>query len=139
MFVGIQIVRDRKARTLELLQTDYIDKFLKRFGFADANGESSPMAAGAVVSKDDCCKGDPALVERYLEKNFDVRAAAASMLCATICSRPDAAFTVKELCKIMSDPGPKHIALTKRALKYFKYTRKLGLKYTAVLGDILGT
>ena len=139
LFVGIQIFRDRKARTLELRQTNYIDKFLRRFGFADSNGESSPMAAGTVISKEDCCKGDKALIEQYLAKNFDVRAAAASMLYATICTRPDAAFAVKEFCKIMSDPGPKHVAPIKRALRYFKHTREKGLKYTAVPGEVLGT
>ena len=139
MFVGIEIIRDRASRTLELRQTEYIDKFLKRFGFFDSNGEATPMASGTVISKEDCCNGDHELTKQYKDKHFDVRAAAASMLYATICTRPDAAFAVKETCKIMADPGPKHVSIVKRILKYFRRTRTKGLKYTAVAGEVLGT
>ena len=139
MFVGIELIRDRAARTLELRQTAYFDKILKRFGFLDSNGEASPMCTSTTISKDDCPKGDPELVKLYKDKNFDVRAAAASLLYGAICTRPDLSFTVKELCKIMSDPGHKHVGPTKRALKYLKRTRTKGLKFTAVAGEILGT
>ena len=139
MFVGIEIIRDRAARTLELRQTDYIDKVLKRFGFADCNGEKLPMATGTVISKADCCQDDAEQIKKYKGMHFDVRAAVASALYAAVCTRPDISFAVKEHCKIMSDPGPKHVSSMKRILRYLKSTREKGLKFTAVQGEIIGT
>ena len=89
VFVGVEIIRDRAARTLELRQTEYIDKVLKRFGFADCNGEKSPMATGTVITKADCCQGDAELIKKYQGMHFDVRAAVASALYAAICTRPE--------------------------------------------------
>ena len=139
VFVGIEINRNREERTLSLTQTSYITKFLKRFGMSDCNGERTPMAVGTYISKEDCPKGDTKLMADYHEKGFDVRAATASMLYAAICTRPDALFAVKELCKIMSDPGVKHVSACKRALRYFAKTKSKGLNYKAVAGDIFGT
>ena len=72
VFVSVEIIRDRAARTLELRQTEYIDKVLKRFGFADCNGEKSPMATSKVITKADCCQGDAELIKKYQGMHFDV-------------------------------------------------------------------
>ena len=124
MFVGVEISRDRVHRTLELTQSAYIEKFLRRFGFLESSGKNAPASTSSRITKEDCCKGCPDRLKEYQNKHFDVRAAAACMLYAAICTRPDVAYAVKELCKIMSDPGPKHVNPARHLLKYFKYTCK---------------
>ena len=139
MFVGVEISRDRVHRTLELTQSAYIEKFLRRFGFLESSGKNAPASTSSRITKEDCCKGCPDRLKEYQNKHFDVRAAAACMLYAAICTRPDVAYAVKELCKIMSDPGPKHVNPARHLLKYFKHTCKKGLKFTAVKEEITGT
>ena len=42
-YLGMQILRDRSRRILQLFQTGYIDQLLRRFGMADANLVDVPM------------------------------------------------------------------------------------------------
>jgi len=136
MFVGIEITRDRKAKfpTLELTQTAYITKILSKFGMDPehrSDGRATPMDANTKVSKADSCNGDPELIKQYEGLEFDYPSAAASVLYASICTRPDIAFACKEVCKVMADPGHKHVPVVKAILKYLRGTRTLGIKYTA--------
>ena len=43
--LGMEIVRDRKARTLHLSQKNYIEKVLRRFNMHDAKPVTAPLAA----------------------------------------------------------------------------------------------
>ena len=140
MFVGIEITRDREARTLLLSQKAYFEKLLKNCGMIDIDGNpdygiDTPMAENSKVTRDDCCGGDPKLIAEVQDickkSGYEYASAAASLLYAAICTRPDLAFTCKEICKVMADPGPKHFTVLKRALKYLRGTRDLGLKYQA--------
>ena len=128
MFVGIEISRDRPSRTLELHQKGYNDKVLKKFSMVDDEGKpdygpDTPMAEGTKVSKGDCCNGDPDKKAEFDKLEFPYISAAASLLYSSIALRPDLSFTAKECCKVMSDPGPKHVPILKRALKYLRATR----------------
>ena len=134
MFVGIEITRDRKEKTLELTQTAYITKILSKFGMEPEHrhdGRATPMDSHYKVSKADSCNGNPELKKEYEGLGFDYPSAAASVLYASICTRPDIAFACKEVCKVMADPGPKHVPVVKSILKYLRGTRTWGLKYTA--------
>ena len=136
MFVGIEISRDRANRTLDLRQTGYNDKILKKYKLIDEDGKpdwgnDTPMAEGTKVSKEDCCNGDPDKKAEFDKLGFDYISAAASLLYASIVTRPDLAFVAKECCKVMSDPGPKHVPIVKRALKYLRGTRDWGIRYQA--------
>ena len=42
--LSIQVVRDRQASTLKILQSAYIDKILARFNMANANLVSTPLS-----------------------------------------------------------------------------------------------
>ena len=139
MFVGIEIKRDRKQRTLELTQTANIEKMLRKFKLIDAEGQpeygvATPMQENTKISKADCCNGDAKLTAELRDLGFDFISAAASCLYVSICTRPDIAFAAKEHCKVMSDPGPKHVPSLKRLMKYLRGTRHRGLRYTAT-GD----
>jgi hypothetical protein len=136
MFVGIEIKRDRANRTMELTQTALIEKMLKKSKLIDeenqpTHGPATPMTENSKVSKADCCKGDKKLIEEMRTLGFDYASAAASALYVSICTRPDIAFAVKEHCKVMSDPGPKHVPSLKRLLKHLRGTKHKGLFFSA--------
>ena len=50
-FSGLQIERDRKARTLRIHQSNYTEKLLLKFGMANAKGSDLPATAGTVLRK----------------------------------------------------------------------------------------
>ena len=101
------------------------------------------MAENTKVSREDCCMGDPKLIAEVKEitnkQGWEYASPAASLLYAAICTRPDLAFTCKEICKVMADPGPKHFTVLKRALKYLRKTSHLGLRFHAESPEIMDT
>ena len=52
--LGIQIIRDRKNKLLELSQASYIDKVLARFSMQDSQKGLLPTRHGIIVSKEQC-------------------------------------------------------------------------------------
>ena len=52
--LGIKIYRDRSKRLIELTQSTYIDKVLKRFRMENAKKGLLPMSHGTVLSKNQC-------------------------------------------------------------------------------------
>merc|ERR1711871_906896 len=96
----------------------------------DCKPKPIPMQENSKVSREDCCQGNPDLIKEYNAAGINYPSGAAELLYLALCTRPDMAFVSKELCKVMSDPGPKHIPVLKWAMKYAKNTRSLGLKFT---------
>ena len=54
--LGIQIVKDRKNKLLELSQASYIDKVLARFSMQDSKKGLLPTRHGIILSKEQCPK-----------------------------------------------------------------------------------
>ena len=52
--LGIQIIRDRKNKLLELSQASYIDKVLARFSMKNSKKGQLLTRHGIVLSKDQC-------------------------------------------------------------------------------------
>jgi hypothetical protein len=53
-FLGMEVIRDRKNRTLEININKYILDVLERFNMSDANGRKAPMASTNLTTKLDC-------------------------------------------------------------------------------------
>ena len=52
--LGIQIERDRKARTLSISQREYVKNVVDRFGMLDSKPVATPMDTGSRLLKSDC-------------------------------------------------------------------------------------
>jgi len=52
--LGCQIIRDRVAGTLKLVQGQYIRRILETHGMTEANPVKTPLAPGIRLSKRDC-------------------------------------------------------------------------------------
>ena len=50
--LGMRIIQDRKIRTLNLSQSKYINKVLKRFNMQDAKVVSTPLASHFRLTKE---------------------------------------------------------------------------------------
>ena len=54
--LGIQIVRNRKNKTLALSQASYIDKMLVRYKMQNSKKGLLPFRHGVILSKEQCLK-----------------------------------------------------------------------------------
>mmetsp|Transcript_31207 Transcript_31207/g.101775 ORF Transcript_31207/g.101775 Transcript_31207/m.101775 type:complete len:253 (+) Transcript_31207:652-1410(+) len=78
------------------------------------------------ISKTDCPVTD---AEKAEMRKYPYAAVVGSLLWLVSCTRPDLAFAVSELSKVVSNPGPAHWDAALHVLAYLKGTRELGIRY----------
>lgn len=102
-FLGIKISRDRKSKTLELNQKNYINKALARFGFEDMHPQRTPMVTTQVMNKERREREDEC--SPYQEsKPIPYREAIGTLLYLACATRPDIAYAVNVLSRHQSNP-----------------------------------
>ncbi|KAL0432080.1 UNVERIFIED_CONTAM: Retrovirus-related Pol polyprotein from transposon TNT 1-94 [Sesamum radiatum] len=103
--LGMEILRDRGSSKLWLSQRAYVEKVLDRFGMSKAKPVSTPLANHFKLSLEQCPKTD-----REIEDMVKVPYARAvsCLMYAMVCTRPDLAHVVSQVCKYMSKPGRHH-------------------------------
>jgi hypothetical protein len=119
--LGMQVIRDRARRTLELKQTAYIDLMLARFGMQDAKYVKTP-AEGELRRL---------LAEHGVGPDHEYMQLVGSLLYAANATRPDIAYAVHSLSRHMQAVGEEHRLAGKRVLKYLIGAKDLGIKYGA--------
>ena len=118
-FLGIRLLRDRKAKVITMDQTVYIEKVLKKFHMSDCK----PVISG-VLSAD----MRPKISKEQKEmENLPYREAVGSIMYIAVSTRPDIAKAVSAVSKYLENPGLKHWMAVKRILKYLKGTKDLKL------------
>ena len=117
--LGMEIQRDRSARTMRITQRAYINTLLKRFGMLECKPIGSP-AEGDLLR-------DPSA-----KPSKDYMCLVGSLLYAAMITRPDIAYAVQALGRHMQASNETHFAAGKRILRYLQGTKDLGLTYTAV-------
>ena len=117
IILGMDITRDREARTLSLCQSRYAQKVIERFGLGSAHGQTTPMdpALDLTVSSD-------LTSEPYRE-------AIGSLMYLMVGTRPDLAFCIGTLAKYVEKPTTTHWDAVKRVMRYVIHTKDLGLVY----------
>ncbi len=124
--LGVEIIRDRKRRTLQLSQRQYVLDMLERFGMSDCNSVTTPMDPALRLSADMA----PATPE---EEKFMATVPYSSGVGAlqylATATRPDIAHAVSVLARFSSNPGPQHFKALKHLFRYLKGTSDLKLTY----------
>jgi len=122
--LGIDIIRDRKAGTLRLSQTGYLEKVLHMFNMTEARPVSTPMGAhfklASVVEEEECVDTD----------KVPNSSAIGSIMYAMVGTRPDIAQAIGVLSRFMSKPGKIHWTAVKWLLRYLKGSTDLNLVFT---------
>ena len=114
--LGMEIKRDRKARTLTMTQVNYIETMLKRFGMQDCRPVGAP--AEGHLERDPQAGPD----KEYM-------CLVGSLLYAAMITRPDIAYAVQALGRHMQGSNESHVQAGKKILRYLKGTKNYGLKY----------
>lgn len=116
-YLGLEIKRDLKAKTLDITQVRYIEKMLSKFNMADCNTVSTPEQVGAGFDESEPLPTDNQFKELL-----------GSLLYLTTCSRPDIAHAVS-IASRTSQPTQAHWMALKRILRYLKGTKDLGVRF----------
>jgi hypothetical protein len=114
--LGMEITRDRGARTLEITQKAYIEKMLQRFKMEECKPVGTP-AEGALSRN------------KEAGPNREFMSMVGSLLYAAMVTRPDIAYAVQALGRHLQGTTDEHFVAAKRVLRYLKGTKELGLKY----------
>lgn len=122
VFVGLQIIRDRKSRSIFIHQTGYIKKIIKRFGLVD----TKPVA----IPADPCTVLNFEMAKYGGENNMiPYRELIGSLMYAATVTRPDIMYATAELSKFVANFGQAHYNAARRVIKYLKATVNLGIEY----------
>lgn len=105
-FLGIEIKRDKAAKTLQLHQTAYTERLLARYRpnikpKASAKAQMVPISVrqDLDVYKE---QQDPEITKQYQQE-------VGSILYLSNKTRPDIAYTIGVLSRYLSNPGPQHL------------------------------
>ncbi len=127
--LGMEIKRDRDARTLHISQKSYIEGILRRYGMDDHKPLSTPMDPNVHLSTSQC-PTTPADIA--LMRDVDYRGMLGALMYAALGTRPDIAYAVSTLSRFSTNPGPAHLNAVKRVFRYLAGTKSLWLTYGGV-------
>ncbi len=98
-FLGMELSRDREARSLKLTQKKLTGELISRYGLTDAHARSVPQAVGEKLRKG----GEPLDTVR-----FPYSECVGSLLYLSVCTCPDIVQAVGALARYMAAPTVEH-------------------------------
>jgi hypothetical protein len=114
-YLGMEIKRDRSAKTITLSQRAYIEKILDKYGYSKHGRKvKTPMATGQRLEPFDGIATEAS--------KYEFAAQLGSIMYAMVITRPDIAFAVSSLAQHTTNPGPEHWNALKRIFFYLRST-----------------
>ena len=98
-FLGMELVRDREARTLKLTQRKLTKELLARYNLAAGKPRGVPLPQGTKLTKE----GKP-----LNTSEFHFSELIGSLLYLSVCTRPDISQAVGALARYMAAPTVEH-------------------------------
>lgn len=123
-FVGLEIHRNRRARTLFINQELYATKILERFSMLSAKSASTPFDCNQRL-----CIAGANDGKYHPDVNVPYRQAIGSLMYLMIGSRPDIAYAIGILSRYSEHPKLAHWYAVKRVFQYIRATTGYGIKY----------
>jgi hypothetical protein len=123
--LGIEIRRNRKARTLHISQGAYIKSILANFGMDQCTTTQTPMEKGMRLVK--ATDNDPLALDAAGTRDYQSRVGA--LVYAMQGTRPDIAYAVTALSQFSTKPTTQHQQAVKRVFRYLRGTLDHGITY----------
>jgi len=120
-FIGLQIERDRKNKSLFIHQSDYIEKILAKYNMSNAKAATIPADPHTILH--------PYEGEETPNNYVPFREAVGSLMFIATISRPDIAYITNQLSRYMNKYTNSHWQAAKRVFKYLTNTVHLGIEY----------
>lgn len=124
-FLGLEIIRDRKKRSITLRQQQRIDELLVRTQMQNSHGQQTPLTPGPIppAASDSSEKPLDDIGKR------DYQSLVGSLMWLMLGTRPDIAFAVGVLSRYNSAPTATHVLAAKHILRYLRHTHSMGITY----------
>ena len=119
-FLGMELARDREARTLKLTQKRQTGELLGRHGLAGARPRSVPLGTGEKLTRE----GTPLDTAKFPYSEL-----IGSLLYLSVCTRPDIAQAVGALARYTSAPTEAHWAAALGVVRYLAGTAEAGVTF----------
>lgn len=119
-FVGFEIQRDMKNKSIVLSQKNYVKRILRRFNLHDAYPQSTPMESGLKLVEPPDGKDDT-----------EYRSMIGALLYVARGTRPDIAFAVNALSKAQTCSTEVEKNYVRRIFRYLAGTKDHGLVYNS--------
>jgi hypothetical protein len=124
--LGIKIYRDRSRRLLELSQSTYLDKVLKRFRMEKSKKGDLPVVKGISLS----VTQSPATgMEKSVMSSIPYASAIGPIMYAMLSTRPDVVLALSLTSRYQSNLGMSHWTAVKNILKFLRRTKYMVLVY----------
>ena len=120
--VGCEVKHDRNAGTMVIVQTQYINILLSRYGLDKGNVVESLLNPSAWLQRRDSEEPDITLQGQY-------SALIGLLLYIAQGTHPNISFAVQMLCQFSLNPLHQHLTAAKRVLCYLKCTIDVGIVY----------
>jgi len=130
-YLGMTIRRDRQNRILYLSQEAYVRKVLQHFEMLDCAPISTPIDTSPLPGN------DPKYICPSNVKN-EYQRVIGSLMYVMLGTRGDIAYAVSVASRHLTNPGPQHVKLARRILRYLKGTKSLSLTYKGQLQMLRG-
>ncbi|KAF7573323.1 hypothetical protein PtrM4_082280 [Pyrenophora tritici-repentis] len=117
-FLGVEVMRNRKQKTIQLSQAAYVDKISQLINHQNVRHDT-PMSGIELRPREGLAA--PAEVNKYQRK-------IGSLLFAAVTTRPDIAFATSRLARFLINPSTEHQDAADRVLLYLKKTESLALE-----------
>jgi hypothetical protein len=127
--LGIRVIRDRKARTITLDQSQYLNGVLNDNSITTAKHKASTTPMNGYESLRPANDTDERTNTKAYQKTIG------SLMYAMVHTRPDIAFALGKLSQYMSDPAQHHAHALKALLRYVRATVNRAIKFGAG-GDV---
>ena len=119
-FLGMEIVRDRTARTLKLTQKRMTAELVNKYGLNAAKTKDVPLSSSIKLTKE----GNALDKEKHGYSEL-----IGGLLYLSVCTRPDIAQAVGALARYMSAPTEDHWTAAKSVVRYLAGTVAYGINY----------
>jgi hypothetical protein len=130
-YLGMSVRRDRQNRILYLSQEAYINKVLQELGMNDCTPISTPTDISPL----------PENAPEYVcspQQRVEYQRTIGSLMYIMLGTRGDIAYAVSVASRYLANPGPQHMKLARRILRYLKGTNGLSLTYKGHLQTLKG-
>jgi hypothetical protein len=123
------------THTISLLQESYIDTLVKCFGLQDAHTVTTPLAPGAIFTKDQCPK-TLSKIKDMAGNNY--QELISSLQYVSLATHPDVTFAISKLAQFLTNTACIHLKAALCILHYLKGMKTWALNLRGDIMDVAG-
>ncbi|CAI7834614.1 unnamed protein product, partial [Closterium sp. NIES-53] len=124
-YLGLHVERDEVKGWLKLHQHKYLAAMGEKYGLEKGRSVKTPLPSGFQLHLDE---EEGEVLEYELQRRF--QSMVGSLMYASVNTRPDIAFSVSQLARVVSRPLQEHLDVAERLVRYCMATSRVGLQYS---------